>query len=77
MEKHGIDFRKATELWHDEKRVEIHAPHPVENRYILIGKFNKVLWTAVYTIRENKIRIISVRHSSKKEASLYEEEADG
>jgi hypothetical protein len=37
-EKHGIDFPTAKGLWSDENRMEIHAPHPVEDRWILIGK---------------------------------------
>ena len=31
-EKHGIDFETAKDLWLDENRVGIHAPHPVEDR---------------------------------------------
>ena len=37
-EKHGIDFETAKLLWSDKNRVEIHAPDPVEDRWILIGK---------------------------------------
>ena len=41
--KHGIDFETAKNIWLDENRVEIHAPHPVEDRRIIIGKHhNKV-----------------------------------
>ncbi len=36
--KHGIDFQTAKGLWHDELRIEIYAPHPVENRSILISE---------------------------------------
>ena len=72
-EKHGIDFESAELLWSDENRVEIHAPHPVEERWILIGKKENKLWTAIFTLRGNAIRIISVRRSRKKEVDLYEE----
>ena len=51
-EKHGIDFETATRLWADENRVEIHASYPVEDRWILIGKKDDKLWTAVYTLRD-------------------------
>jgi uncharacterized DUF497 family protein len=73
--KHGIDFETAKSIWLDENRVEIHAPYPVENRGILIGKYQNKLWTAIYTMRGNAIRIISVRRARKKEANCYEEEA--
>jgi uncharacterized DUF497 family protein len=71
-EKHGIDFETAKRLWSDENRVEIHASHPVEERWILIGKKDDKLWTAVYTSRVNAIRIISVRRSREKEVDLYD-----
>ena len=71
-EKHGIDFEPAKRLWPDENRVEIHASHPVEDRWILIGKKDDKLWTAIYTVRGNAIRIISVRRSREKEVDLYD-----
>jgi uncharacterized protein len=71
-EKHGIDFETAKRLWLDENRVEIHAHHPVEDRWIMIGRKDEKLWTAIYTWRGNTIRIISVRRSREKEAELYE-----
>ncbi|MFA4829768.1 MAG: BrnT family toxin [Thermodesulfovibrionales bacterium] len=70
-EKHGIDFETARELWLDEDRVEIEAPHPVEKRNIIIAKLQGKLWTAVYTMRSNAVRIISVRRSQEKEEKLY------
>ena len=72
QEKHGIDFETAKKLWSDENRVEIHASHPVEDRWILIGKKDEKLWTAIYTLRGNAIRIISVRRSREKEVDLYD-----
>ena len=71
-EKHDIDFETAKRLWSDENRMEIHASHPVEDRWILIGKKDDKLWTAIYTLRGNAIRIISVRRSREKEVELYD-----
>ena len=72
--RHGIDFENAKGLWLDENRVEIQAPHPVEDRCIIIGKLQNKLWTGVYTLRSGAIRIISVRCARKKETTLYEKE---
>jgi uncharacterized protein len=72
--KHGIDFETAQGLWLDENRVEIQAPHPVEDRSIIIGKLHNKLWTGIYTLRSDAIRIISVRRARTKEAALYEKE---
>ena len=70
--KHGIDFSAATKLWDDEDRIQIQTTFPIENRSILIGKIGEKLWAAVYTHRNNAIRIISVRRARKKEAKIYE-----
>lgn len=69
--KHGIDFETATKIWLDENRIEICSPHPVENRNIVIGRIQDSLWTAVYTVRGDAIRLISVRRARRKEANLY------
>ncbi|MGE0084013.1 MAG: BrnT family toxin [Desulfococcaceae bacterium] len=74
-EKHGIDFETAKNLWQDAHRVMIYAPHPIENSWILIGKHENRLWTAVYTLRDTAIRIISVRRSRLKEKKLYEKKS--
>jgi uncharacterized protein len=74
-EKHGIDFETAEILWSDDNRVEIHVSYPVEDRWILIGQKDNKLWTAIFTVRGNAIRIISVRRSRKKEADFYEEKS--
>lgn len=70
-EKRGIEFESAMLLWEDPNRVVIQAPHPIENRYILIAEFQDKLWTAIYTYRNTLIRIISVRLARKKERKLY------
>ena len=71
-EKHGIDFETAKDLWLDENRVGIHAPHPVEDRAILIAQYLDRVWTAIYTMRGDTIRIISVRRARKREVNLYD-----
>ena len=75
--KHGIDFADAKDLWLDENRTEIHLPYPVESRRIIIGKLNDKHWTAVYTTRDENIRIISVRRLREKEVALYDKEKNG
>ncbi len=70
--KHGIDFAQAQDIWDDPDRLEIPAKTSEEKRYILIGKIDQKLWTAVFTLRKEKIRIISVRRSRKQEVIAYE-----
>ena len=70
--KHGIDFKTAMDLWNDQDRIEIQTNFPAENRGALIGKIGDKLWTAIFTLRVDAIRIISVRRLRKKETKLYE-----
>ena len=71
-EKHGIDFVQAQALWEDSDRLEVPARTREEKRFILIGKIGLKYWTAVFTFRNDKIRIISVRRSRKQEVEAYE-----
>ncbi len=43
----------------------------------MIGTIEGIIWTAIYTLRGDVIRIISVRRARKKEVSLYEKEVSG
>ncbi len=72
VEKHGIDFRSAQELWNDPDLLEIEATSENERRHLVIGRIGEKHWSAVVTYREDRIRIISVRRSRAKEEELYE-----
>lgn len=70
-EKHGIDFIQAQQLWDDSKSIVIPAKTTDESRYLLIGKWDKRIWSAIFTIREMKIRLISVRRARENEEQIY------
>lgn len=69
--KHGIDFIQAQQLWEDANRVVLEARTVDEKRYLLIAQFDERIWSAIYTIRNNSIRIISVRKSRENEKEIY------
>lgn len=47
-----------------------------ENRHILISKTKKLRFLfIVYTVRKNKVRVVSARGMHKKEQNFYEKEA--
>lgn len=71
-EKHGIDFIETQKLWEDPNRVEIPAKYLDENRFVLIAKIKEQYWSAIFTYRREKIRIISVRRSRENEKEIYE-----
>lgn len=70
-EKHGIDFDTAQEIWADGIAVVVDARSVTEPRSIIIGRIGTKLWTAVFTMREGKARIISVRRARKNEWEIY------
>lgn len=76
--KHGIRPREGEEVFLDKDvQIEKDIKHQEkEERYIAIGKTHeeKILFV-VFTMRNNRIRIISGRTSNKKERRLYEEES--
>lgn len=71
-QKHDIDFVEAQALWQDENRILYPARTVDEQRFILISSIDKKHWTAIYTMRNEAIGIISVRRSRKEEVALYE-----
>ncbi len=72
-EKHGIDFVEAQKLWQDEEALVIPA-NIVDNeiRYALISKRLTKCFIAIFTIRDDIYRIISVRRCRKNEEKNYE-----
>lgn len=72
LDKHGIDFERAQALWLDPRRIEIPARTDDEPRFLLIGLLQGKAWSAVFTLRGDAVRIISVRRSRLQEVELYE-----
>lgn len=72
IRKHGISFVDAQRLWSDERSIRLPAKDRNEPRYMVVGKLDGKHWTAIATDRGEAVRIISVRRSHDKEASLYE-----
>jgi hypothetical protein len=69
--KHGIDFNEAQLLWLDLRGIEIEARTIGESRKLLIATINDEVWSAIFTLRNDVIRIISVRKSRENEKEIY------
>jgi uncharacterized DUF497 family protein len=69
--KHGVNFEDAQEIWRNNY-VEFAARSEFENRYAIIGYIKRKLYTCVFCLREENIRIISCRRARKGEQILYE-----
>ena len=74
--KHNVSAREAEEPFLTKEQLileDIRHSTQLEARYILIGKSKQGrMLFIVYTIREEKIRIISARDADRKEVVLYE-----
>ncbi|MGQ2968008.1 MAG: BrnT family toxin [Allorhizobium sp.] len=71
--KHGIDFVAAQELWYDLYAVDLNAGHAAEPRRIRIGLIFGLLWAGIYVLRDERVRIISVRRARIQERRFYED----
>lgn len=71
LEKHGIDFTLATEVFSDDMAVETTRLVGGEERIQIIGKIGEFIISVAYTWRKTNIRIISARLASKKERLNY------
>jgi uncharacterized DUF497 family protein len=65
--KHGIDFVQTQALWLDRDRVESDARSLNEERFMVVGVIAGRHWSAFFTYRDERIRLISVRRSRPKE----------
>ena len=72
MKKHGIDFDKAQVLWTDVDLMVIPVRTTDEVRFLAIGIIESRHWSATFTFRKDRIRLISVRRSRREEIKLYE-----
>ena len=76
---HKVSFVECEEVFFNEPLIvqqdDIHSPS--ENRYYALGRTNdeRDLFV-VFTIRANRVRVISARDMSKRERRTYSEEIE-
>lgn len=70
--KHGVDFNEAQLLWEDPDAIGFPARSDDEERFALLAVLEDRVWVAFYTLREDRIRLISVRKARNGEKKIYE-----
>ncbi|MBW6459640.1 MAG: BrnT family toxin [Bacteroidales bacterium] len=70
--KHGMDFIEAQELWEDIDRLIIPVRNVDDPRFLILGKRDNKIWSGIFTMRNENIRIITVRRARKEEIAIYE-----
>ena len=74
-DKHGLNYKKIEEVFFNEPLliVEDFIHSEFECRCIAFGKDNnKRKIVVIFTVRNNKIRVISAREMTRKEKKFYE-----
>jgi len=75
--KHGIDFDEAKSLWEDADRLVFPARSDSELRFAMMGRIRDMVWVVFFTVRQQRIRIISVRPARPNEREEYESRRTG
>ncbi|EKS36974.1 MULTISPECIES: BrnT family toxin [Afipia] len=70
IEKHGIDFEDAVDIF-DGPLLLYRSDRNNEERWIAIGKSNNHVIAVIFTWRNDIIRIISARSARKNEKESY------
>jgi uncharacterized DUF497 family protein len=70
-EKHGIDFEQAKELWLDARALIVTARSTGEERFAVVAQLGEKTWTCIFTLRDERIRIISARRARDEEEERY------
>ena len=75
LEKHGVSFGEATEVFYDPNALEGYDPghSDGENRFFIIGLSSRRLLYVIYAERTGDVvRIISARRADQAERENYE-----
>lgn len=69
LKKHGVDFAEAVTVFGDEFAVSLEDLNAGERRFVIIGADSEgQILVVVYTWRGERIRLISARRATPREA---------
>ena len=71
LQKHGLDFLDAVEIFETEY-LRLPGRSDIEIREIAVGYMNESCIAVVFTMRDETIRIITVRKARRDEREAYD-----
>jgi uncharacterized DUF497 family protein len=76
LRAHGVEFETAREVFQDRFVITMTDPREDygEERYRALGMVRDRLLYVAYTMRDERIRVISVRYAEPWERRMYHEE---
>lgn len=76
--KHGIDFADAHRIFERPMLVRLDDRESYgEDRWIALGDLDGIIVVIVFTRREDRIRVISIRKANRRERETYQESVGG
>lgn len=72
FDRHKVTIKEAEEVFNSQPYIVLRTAYLNEERFQMFGESKERLLTTIFTIRKNKIRIISSRDMSKKQRDFYE-----
>lgn len=71
ISKHNLDFKDSLPVFIDKRSIVRPSPRSGEDRYIMIGQLERKIIAIVYVLRDENIRLISMRSARKQEKELW------
>jgi uncharacterized DUF497 family protein len=71
LDKHGLDFLRAIEVFDGRPMMHLTARHQGELRYLTVGILDDVAVTVIWTWRGTSRRLISARRARREEREAY------
>jgi uncharacterized DUF497 family protein len=76
--RHGIDFADAHRIFERPMLVRIDDREDYgEDRWIALGQLGGLVVVIVFTDREERVRVISIRKANRREHAIYQESLGG
>ena len=76
--KHGIDFADAHRIFERPMLVRLDDRERYgEHRWIAVGDLDGIIVVIVFTRREDRVRVISIRKANRRERETYQESVGG
>ncbi len=72
---HKLDFLDADLVFENEYKITNAAPNSNEKRFLDFAEVNGKVLALVYTLRDDRVRVISFRIASRKERRFFYEKA--
>ena len=72
LARHGVDFEAIRDFEWETAKVEP-SPRKGEERFLALGFIGNRVHAVVYTLREDRTRLISMRRAKRREVKEHEE----